>query len=1439
MRFNFIAAAMALALVPLSALATVIPAQPPFQPTPSYSQLSVSATSARVALPTGSTIVVYNTGSVAAYVTLGGSTVTATTGNDVIQPSSWSAFTVGTNTYLAAITSSSTTALNISGGTGLPTGAGGGGGGGSSGNVNLNQVGGSSLSLGQQTAANSLPVILPSATITALTPLTTITANAGTNLNTSLLALETGGNLATIATNTAITNAGTSASKASPIQGVTGGVAVPVSGTFWQTTQPVSLASLPALTAGSATIGAVNIASGQTISLSSALPAGANAIGSVSVSNFPGTQPVSGTVTANAGTNMSTASLALETGGNLASVAANTARTNAGTSATTAGPIQGVTGGVAVPVSGTFWQVTQPVSLASLPALATGANTIGAVNIASGQTIGVSSLPSLPGFSATPSFKLQDGSGNLIGSTGGALNVSGSFSGSIAGFDPVTIGTPITATTSGVTGTLPSGTAVEVVNVGANSAWCQLGASATGITNAKQLSPGQQWAIAVGSATQITCESMAATTTINLIGGSGLGVDTAGTGSVSSSVTVSNFPATQAISASSLPLPSGAATAAGLTTINTTLGSPMQQTGGTVTTNAGTNTSTAALALESGGNLATVATNTALTNAGTSATKAAPVQGVTGGVAVPVSGTFWQTTQPVSLASLPALAAGANAIGSVSVSNFPGTQPVSGTVTANAGTGTMAVSAASLPLPSGAASAANQTAVTGSVSGGAAAASSLASGGLYNSTLPTLTTGQQAAEQLDSNGRQIMVGAGVAGTPAGGVASIQGVSGGTALPVSGTFWQTTQPVSLASLPALTAGSATIGAVNIASGQTIGVSSLPALAAGANAIGSVSVSNFPGTQTVSGTVTANAGSGTMAVSVASLPLPSGAATAANQPTNSAIGATTSGQTGHLVFGAASTALPTATTADSWPLSIVPASGGVRNDLSSFGGTVVSLGQQTAANSIPVVLPSATITTLTPPTTITANAGSGTFAVSAASLPLPASASTAANQTNVQSSPGTSALTALTVQGSASGVAMPIAGSVSITGTPTVAGTGTFTTSSADTTPASQTITVADTGSTSATWANGQAVITGTPTASSSASFGFNGAQTLTVEVTGTATGEVETDVSQDGGTTWIKRGVTQLGAAPAGNYSTFGGTGITPNFLGVVNVSGFSNLRVRALSAATWSGTATVSVRDAPMTIGAVHVAGAPFEGATGSAGPTDAVQMGALVGGNLTAMSGTANGLKVDESAVTQPVSLASLPALAAGANAIGSVSVSNFPGTQPVSLASLPALAAGSATVGKVDLLGNGGTALDSAAGTPNSQAVTVQGNSSSVPLPVQFSAAANGGTPNNNIVYFSGLTQVGSAAHHQIYRFQCDNTASSTAASVAVYDVASTGAVTLGSSPYPIFHLGVPAGQSQGFAMPAVGIGITNGIVMVATTAYGGTTVVSTGLPCDINFF
>lgn len=83
--------------------------------------------------------------------------------------------------------------------------------------------------------------------------------------------------------------------------------------------------------------------------------------------------------------------------------------------------------------------------------------------------------------------------------------------------------------------------------------------------------------------------------------------------------------------------------------------------------------------------------------------------------------------------------------GSVSVSNFPATQPVSGTVTANAGTGPWPVTdnAGSLTVDS--------------------------------AQLPTALA-------------------------AGGGIKVEGVAGGVAQPVSGTFWQATQPVSLATAP---------------------------------------------------------------------------------------------------------------------------------------------------------------------------------------------------------------------------------------------------------------------------------------------------------------------------------------------------------------------------------------------------------------------------------------------------------------------------------------------------------------------------------------------------------------------------------------------------------------------------------------------------------------
>ena len=112
----------------------------------------------------------------------------------------------------------------------------------------------------------------------------------------------------------------------------------------------------------------------------------------------------------------------------------------------------------------------------------------------------------------------------------GALQVNASVSASISGFAPTTTGTPISVTSGGVTGTLPSGAVVVASNVGdTNTAYCKLGASAT--TSDQPIAPNGGWfAFTVGANTQLTCITASSTTTVNMVGGSGLPTGTGGGG---------------------------------------------------------------------------------------------------------------------------------------------------------------------------------------------------------------------------------------------------------------------------------------------------------------------------------------------------------------------------------------------------------------------------------------------------------------------------------------------------------------------------------------------------------------------------------------------------------------------------------------------------------------------------------------------------------------------------------------------------------------------------------------------------------------------------------------------------------------------------------------------------------------------------------------------
>ena len=197
-----------------------------FQPTPAYATLSVGASSSRVALPSGTVVVVYNTGSNPAYVTLGNSSVVATASNDVIPAGGWMAFTVGSTGYLAAIETAGATSLNLSGGTGLPTGGGGGGGGGggSGSNASVGSIGsaapGSATYNGMLVGGGNMVGASGSAWGSAPTGLNVL----GVNADILSSALPTG---AATAANQEVTAAGASATSAQAVQGVTGGVPMP------------------------------------------------------------------------------------------------------------------------------------------------------------------------------------------------------------------------------------------------------------------------------------------------------------------------------------------------------------------------------------------------------------------------------------------------------------------------------------------------------------------------------------------------------------------------------------------------------------------------------------------------------------------------------------------------------------------------------------------------------------------------------------------------------------------------------------------------------------------------------------------------------------------------------------------------------------------------------------------------------------------------------------------------------------------------------------------------------------------------------------------------------------------------------------------------------------------------------------------------------------
>ncbi len=212
-----------------------------FQPTPSYSYQSVTTASGTFALPTGSVIVVYNTGANPITIKLGPTSVAVAAGQaDVVQSNSWMAFTVGSATNYAVVGNGGPSTVVVSGGSGLPTGASGGGGG----------SGGTVAQGSPSSAANAWPVF------------ESVAGSAVSSSNPLPVTFGTGVALPAFAS--------------PPTVNIGSAPTIAVTGTFWPTTQPVSwsgqsvgVSSLPALPAGSNMIGTVNVATTQPSTIAS------------------------------------------------------------------------------------------------------------------------------------------------------------------------------------------------------------------------------------------------------------------------------------------------------------------------------------------------------------------------------------------------------------------------------------------------------------------------------------------------------------------------------------------------------------------------------------------------------------------------------------------------------------------------------------------------------------------------------------------------------------------------------------------------------------------------------------------------------------------------------------------------------------------------------------------------------------------------------------------------------------------------------------------------------------------------------------------------------------------------------------------------------------------------------------------------------------------
>ncbi len=479
------------------------------------------------------------------------------------------------------------------------------------------------------------------------------------------------------------------------------------------------------------------------------------------------------------------------------------------------------------------------------------------------------------------------------------------------------------------------------------------------------------------------------------------------------------------VSASSLPLPTGASTAANQTTANSSLssidsktpalGQALSASSVPVVLPASQISTLTPPAAITGFALDATLTNGSAKSIMKSGTKGATtpaeltssnIDANTQALDVSVKG-----TPNVTVSSLPALPAGSNAIGSVSVSNFPSSQAVTGTVTVTQATGTnLHTTVDNFP------STQTVTQTTGSnlhtvVDSGSITISN-ASIAVTASSLP-LPTGAATETTLSALDTKVPTGLTVTST------RLLVDGSGVTQPISGSVTANagtgTMAISAVSLP-LPTGAATESTLaaqtNSAATSTTGLKGHlihGAVSTSAPTYTNATVNNI--SLTTAGAVRVDSSTTTQPISAASLPLPSGAATSANQTTANSSLSTIANNTGNIPNAGQTTmvnsmpvviasnqstvpvslaSVPThaVTQSGTWNINNIsgtvslPTGASTETTLSAMSGKLpATLGAKTTANSMSVNI-----------------ASDQTVPVSATSLPLPSGAATSANQTS---------------------------------------------------------------------------------------------------------------------------------------------------------------------------------------------------------------------------------------------------------------------------------------------------------------------------------------------------------------------------------------------------------------------------------------------------------